>query len=425
MTIDKLYLLFLQSTGACTDTRTIGQGNIFVCLKGENFNGNKFAKDALDKGASFVIVDEKEYQLNEQCILVDDTLNTLQELAYFHRQKLNIPVIGITGTNGKTTTKELLFAVLSKKYNVSATKGNLNNHIGVPLTLLSINPLDAEIAIVEMGANHIGEIGELCEIAQPNYGIITNIGKAHLEGFKSIDGVIQTKKALYNAVKEKEGTLFVNANDELLMSLSKDINRVSYGITGNVKGELLADKLYLTFNLSDYSTEVQTQLTGNYNFANAMVAVAVGLHFGVAIEDIKAALESYKPENNRSQIIQKESKTIIIDAYNANPSSMQAAIDNLLQISAEHKAVLLGDMFELGDDSIAEHQKVVDMLKNTTIEHVYLLGDTFAKTNADDSWKYTDYDDLANVLKQQLPENVTILIKGSRSMKMERFLDII
>jgi UDP-N-acetylmuramoyl-tripeptide--D-alanyl-D-alanine ligase len=425
VSIDKLYNLFLQSTGISTDTRTVSKGNLFFCLKGENFNGNRFAKEALEKEASFVIVDEKEYQFNDQCILVEDTLEILQKLAYFHRQKLSIPILGITGTNGKTTTKELVYAVLSERYNVYATKGNLNNHIGVPLTLLSIDSNNAEIAIVEMGANHPGEIEELCQIAQPDYGIITNIGKAHLEGFKTIDGVIQTKKALYDAIKERDGTVFVNADDELLMSLSKDMNRITYVRNGDYKGELLSGNLYVTFNISDYSINVQTRLTGDYNFSNAMAAVAVGLHFDIPIENIKLALESYAPDNNRSQIVQRENKTIIIDAYNANPSSMQAAIENLKQISSPYKAVLLGDMFELGNDSLAEHQKIVDMLKNSDIKQVYLLGEAFSKTDADTSWKYTDYDFLANILKQQLPDSVTILIKGSRSMKMERFLDIL
>ncbi len=424
ISIDKLYSLFLRSTGISTDTRTVSKGNLFFCLKGENFNGNRFAKEALEKAASFVIIDEKEYQFNDQCVLVEDTLKTLQKLAYFHRQKLNIPIIGITGTNGKTTTKELVYAVLSERYNVYATRGNLNNHIGVPLTLLSIDLNNAEIAIIEMGANHLGEIGELCRIAQPDYGIITNIGKAHLEGFKTIDGVIQTKKALYDAVKKKEGTVFVNADDELLMSLSEGMNSVTYGKVGDYKGELLPENLYLTFNLPDDSIRIQTQLTGDYNFSNAMTAVAVGLHFNIPIENIKYALESYTPDNNRSQIIQKEKKTIIVDAYNANPSSMEAAIENLLNISSFPKAVLLGDMFELGNDSIPEHQKIVNMLKNSDIKQVYLLGEAFSKTDADISWKYTDYDFLANILKQQLQDDVIILIKGSRSMKMERFLDI-
>ena len=422
MSAIELYNLFLQSTGVSTDTRTVCEGNLFFCLKGENFDGNKFAKDALEKGASFVVVDDKDYQLNEQCILVDNALKTLQELAHFHRQKLHIPIIGITGTNGKTTTKELLYAVLSKKYKVSATQGNLNNHIGVPLTLLAVNSADTQIAIVEMGANHIGEIAELCQISQPDYGIITNIGKAHLEGFISIDGVIQTKRALYHAVKEKNGTIFINADDELLMSLSENINRISYGENGDYKGKMVSKNVFLTFKLSDYSVEIQTQLAGNYNFANALAAAAVGLHFGISIENVKSALETYKPDNNRSQLIQKGNKTIIIDAYNANPSSMQAAIENLLKISSPHKVVLLGDMFELGNDSLVEHQKIVDTIRNSAIEQVYLLGENFSKTDADNSWKYTDVDALKNALKQ-LPDNSVLLIKGSRSMKMERFLD--
>lgn len=425
ISIDKLYSLFLQSTGISTDTRTVSKGNLFFCLKGENFNGNKFVKEALVQGASFVIIDEKEYQFNDQCVLVEDTLITLQKLAYFHRQKLSIPILGITGTNGKTTTKELLYTILSERYNVYATKGNLNNHIGVPLTLLSINPNDAEIAIVEMGANHLGEIEDLCQITQPDYGIITNIGKAHLEGFKTIDGVIQTKKALYDAIRGKGGTVFVNVDDELLMLLSKGMNRITYGKNGDYKGELLSGNLSMTFIIPDYSVKIQTRLTGDYNFSNAMAALAVGQYFDIPIGNIKSALENYKPDNNRSQIIRKENKTIIIDAYNANPSSMQAAIENLQQILSPHKAVLLGDMFELGDDSLAEHQKIVDILKNSGIKQVYLLGEMFSKTDADTSWKYPDYDTLASILEQQLPDSVTILIKGSRAMKMERFLDII
>ncbi len=423
--INELYDLFLQSTGISTDTRTIVPGNIFFCLKGENFNGNTFAINALERGASYAIIDELEFKVNEQCILVNDTLLALQKLARFHRNRLDIPVIGITGTNGKTTTKELINAVLSSKYKVYATQGNLNNHIGVPLTLLEIDNKNAQIAIVEMGANHVGEIKELCDIAQPNYGIITNIGKAHLEGFGSIEGIIQTKLALYQFIESVSGLLFVNSEDKFLMNSSTNIKRITYGESGDYKGICLHDDLFLKLNLPDYGIDMQTQLIGDYNFYNAMTAIAVGLYFSVPIENIKSVLETYTPNNNRSQLLKKGNKTIIIDAYNANPSSMRSAICNLSKIQLPTKTLLLGDMFELGDSSVMEHQQIVDLIRELPFDYVYLFGNEFAKTNADASWLYNDYDRLKNLLKKELPDNATVLIKGSRSMRMERFLDVI
>jgi UDP-N-acetylmuramoyl-tripeptide--D-alanyl-D-alanine ligase len=422
--VNEVYNLLLQSDGVSTNTKTVTRGNMFFCLKGQYFNGNTFASEALEKGASFVITDEPKYKINEQCILVDNTLLMLQQLAVFHRHQLNIPVIGITGTNGKTTTKELINHVLSSKYKVYATQGNLNNHIGVPLTLLSINEKDVQIAIVEMGANHVDEIKELCQIAEPNYGIITNIGKAHLEGFGSIDGIIQAKSALYRFIKTNKDTLFVNSDDKLLMELSSNIKRITYGLSGEYKGICCdEDNLFLKLTLPDYAIDIQTQLIGSYNFHNVMVAIAAGLYFSVPIEDIKSALETYIPTNNRSQLIKKDKKTIIIDAYNANPSSMEAAICNFAKLQASPKALLLGDMFELGEKSVEEHQHIVDLIRKYSFDNVYLLGDEFAKTNVDKSWLHTNCEQLAAVLKNTLPHNVTLLIKGSRAMKMERFLN--
>ena len=424
ITTNELYTIFLQSSGVCTDTRTIALGNLFFCLKGENFNGNTFAAQALEKGASFVVIDEPEYQINEHCILVNDVCSCLQELAHVHRKNLHIPVIGITGTNGKTTTKELIHAVLSSTYKVHATQGNLNNHIGVPLTLLGIDKENTQIAIIEMGANHVGEIGELCQIAEPNYGIITNIGKAHLEGFGSIEGIIQTKSALYQFIANTDGQLFVHSEDELLMKLSEGMKRILYGKSGDYKGICSNDELLLNLYLPDYETTIPTQLTGGYNFSNVMAAVAVGLHFSVPIEKIKSSLSAYIPTNNRSQLIKKDGKTIIIDAYNANPSSMEQAICNLSRLQLPAKTLLLGDMMELGENSLNEHQQIVDLIRKLSFDYVYLLGNEFAKTDADASWLYHDYDQLKMALEKELPENATLLIKGSRSMKMERFLEM-
>jgi len=418
--VGELYYLFLNSNGVSTDTRTVERGNMFFCLKGDNFNGNTFAAEALEKGASCVVVDQKEYKIDDRCVLVDDTLTELQSLAHLHRYNLNIPIIAITGTNGKTTTKELVHAVLSSKYNVHATHGNLNNHIGVPLTLLGIDRDKTQIAIVEMGANHIGEIEELCHIAEPNYGIITNIGKAHLEGFGSIEGIIQTKSALYKSISEKNGLLFVNSEDELLMKLSTDIKRLTYGKSADYKGICLNNNLLLKLLLPDYNTEIQTQLIGDYNFYNVMAAVAVGMYFSVPCQDIVSSIMGYIPKNNRSQLIKKGDRTIIIDAYNANPTSMEKAIRNLSNLELPSKTLLLGDMAELGESSISEHQYIVDLIRELSFERVYLLGKEFAKTNADTSWLYDDYEHLKTTLKE-LPSNATILIKGSRSMKMERF----
>jgi UDP-N-acetylmuramoyl-tripeptide--D-alanyl-D-alanine ligase len=421
--VSEVYNLFLRSSGVSIDTKTIMHGNMFFGLRGENFNGNTFASEALKKGASFAVIDESRYKINERCILVDDTLSTLQQIAHFHRSKLKIPVIGITGTNGKTTTKELINCVLSSKYKVYANQGNLNNHIGLPLTLLNINDKDAQIAIVEMGANHVGEIKDLCQIAEPNYGIITNIGKAHLEGFGSIEGIIETKLALYQFIKTIHGVVFVNSEDKLLMDLSSDIKKITYGQSGDCKGICRDNDLFLKLTLPDYAVDICTQLVGNCNFYNVMASIAVGLYFSVPIEDIKSALETYIPTNNRSQLIRKADKTIIVDAYNANPSSMESVINNFAKIKVSSKSLLLGDMCELGENSVKEHQHVVDLIRKYSFDCVYLFGKEFAKTNADVSWLYCNYEELSAVLKKTLPRHTTLLIKGSRAMQMERFLN--
>ncbi|MCL2131052.1 MAG: UDP-N-acetylmuramoyl-tripeptide--D-alanyl-D-alanine ligase [Lentimicrobiaceae bacterium] len=420
--MDTLYIYYKETQTVCTDTRTMEKDCLFFCLSGEHFDGNAFAEEALSKGAKYVVIDNPAYKLGDVCICVPNSLAALQQLAAHHRDCLQIPVVGITGTNGKTTTKELVHAVLSEKYRVTAAKGNLNNHIGVPLTLLSIKP-DTDIALIEMGANHAGEIAFLCEIAKPNYGIITNIGKAHLEGFGSVENIIQTKSALYKYVKQSNGTLFVNADDALLMDLSKETKRLTYGKSGDCCGVLNENDLQMAFQISDYPRTITTQLTGSYNFYNAMAAAAVGKYFSVPMDKIAHALSAYTPDNSRSQIVRKGSYTLILDAYNANPSSMKLAIENIAGMNAENKVLLLGGMAELGGASTAEHQSIVDLIRTFSFDYVYLFGDEFAKTNADISWIYTDSEQLQTALKSTLPDNVTVLIKGSRSMGMEQYAD--
>ncbi len=427
MNIQDIYHLYLQCKSVCTDTRRLEAGCMFFCLKGENFNGNKFANDAIKQGAQYVVIDEAEYAIEGKTILVDNVLETLQALAQYHRKQLHIPVIGVTGTNGKTTTKELLYAVLSRKYKVVATQGNLNNHIGVPLTLLGINAHATQLAIVEMGANHRGEIAQLCEMSRPNYGIITNIGKAHIEGFGSVEGIIETKRALYDYVIKVNGTLFVNNCDDLLMQLAQNCTCLTYGSSkdADVVGVCNTKKMYMTFKLPQFNRTISTQLTGSYNFNNAMAAVAAGLHFGVDVEDIVYALISYQPANNRSQVESIGSYTVIVDAYNANPSSMYAAITNMCGLKADNKVVILGAMRELGAESEAEHEKVVQMVRDNAIDQVYFYGNEYEHTTADAKDVYIDFDAMAQSIMHTLKPNSTILLKGSRSMKMERVLEVL
>ena len=422
--IELLYRCFEEASAVCIDTRTMAEDCLFFCLSGERFDGNTFAEEALQKGAKYVVIDNPSYKINDACICVPNALEALQQLAVYHRDKLQIPIIGITGTNGKTTTKELVQAVLSEKYSVIATKGNFNNHIGVPLTLLSVTA-ETEIAIVEMGANHAGEIAFLCEIAKPTMGIITNIGKAHLEGFGAVEKITETKFALYQSVKHRNGLLFVNADDKLLMRLSEGTNRVTYGKKGTVKGSLDDRKLQMEFTLSNHPKPIRTQLTGGYNFYNAMSAAAVGGHFAVPIKKIAHALTDYTPDNSRSQIIKKGKRTLILDAYNANPSSMKLAIENIANMKIENKILLLGQMAELGTMSAEEHQAITDLIQRFSFAKIFLYGEEFLKTNIDKSWVYTDAERMKEYLKHTLPERATILVKGSRSMKMEQFLEVL
>lgn len=418
MNIQELHQIFLRSKGVCIDTRKIIKNSIFFALKGKNFNGNEFAKTALKNGCNYVVIDEREFQEDERFILVDDVLKYLQQLSNYHRKKLKCPVIGITGTNGKTTTKELIFAILNSKYKTVATKGNLNNHIGVPLTLLS-TPLETEMLIVEMGANHPGEINFLSEITQPNFGIITNIGKAHLEGFGGYEGVIKTKSELYQYIMKTNGKLFVNSNDDLLLSLSKNSERIKYG----KDSQLISANPLLEFNFKN--THISTNLIGSYNFYNLAVACSVGDFFGVSIDNCKSAIESYIPSNNRSQVERSEKgNTLILDAYNANPSSMLVAIQSFEQIKAKKKIAILGDMLELGDDSLQEHQLITEELVKRNFHQVLLVGNEFKQTK--NNFLYFENTNQIRTWIQNNPiQNSTVLLKGSRGIRLESLIEFL
>ena len=418
MNIENLYELFSEYFLVDTDTRNIQKNSLFFALKGDNFNGNKFAKQALENGASYAIIDEEEYSLDSGTILVENVLETLQSLANFHRKQLNIPIIALTGSNGKTTTKELINAVLSSKYNTSATIGNLNNHIGVPLTLLSMTA-KTEIGIVEMGANHMREIELLCNIAEPNYGYITNFGKAHLEGFGSIEGVVKGKSEMYDFLRESKGKVFLNTDDQKQVEQAKGIESISFN---NKEIKFIDANPFVKVQFKNEL--ITSQLIGKYNFNNISAAIAIGNYFDVSIKDIKDAIENYIPTNNRSQIINKDSNKIILDAYNANPSSMQAAIENFTQLDDEHKIVILGDMFELGNNSTEEHLKIAELAINSDFKEVYLIGKAFSTTGVKNAFIFEDFKAFKTSIKKLTKENTTILIKGSRGMALERILDL-
>jgi UDP-N-acetylmuramoyl-tripeptide--D-alanyl-D-alanine ligase len=431
--IEELYQLFIQcGQKITTDTRKLEAGSIFFALKGENFDANTFAEKSIEGGCSYAIVDNPDVIKSEYVLLVANVLETLQQLAKFHRRQLTFPIIGITGSNGKTTNKELIHAVLSKKYKTYATKGNLNNHIGVPLTLLSITPKH-EMAIVEMGANHQGEIAILSELSNPDYGVITNIGKAHLEGFGGEEGVKKGKSELYKHISKKGGKVFINGNDPVLLDLSKDLPKVYYGenIEFDVYGKQLSINEYVEFkwNIKNKSLEnqplVKTQMFGQYNFINLLCAVCIGSYFNVPEDDINDALENYIPEMNRSQVKKIKSNTLILDAYNANPSSMNLAIENFNKQNLENKIAVLGDMLELGDYSSDEHRKILLQLESSDIEKVYLVGvqffefkDQFLKFNF-----FKNIDDLMSYLNTCHTADSTLLIKGSRGIKLEKIVD--
>ena len=425
MNIETLHKHFLQSTGVCTDTRNIKKGCLFFALKGANFNGNKFAQDALSRGARYAIIDEAQYQKStEQSILVTDSLRMLQQLATYHRLYLKLPIIALTGSNGKTTTKELINVVLKQKFNTIATQGNLNNHIGVPLTLLSMTS-ETEIGIVEMGANNPNEITQLSNIVLPDYGYITNFGKAHLEGFGSINGVIKAKTELYRHLQQRNKSVFVNENDPLQQKHATDIDSISFGKAGQHNGiVLLESKNHLKVQFKN--TSIQSNLIGVYNFSNIAAAIAIGTYFGVATAKIKRAIETYIPQNNRSQLITAGTNSVILDAYNANPTSMLAALENFKQAEGKNKVPFLGDMFELGPDTQEEHQNIVNFIEENKIGRTYLIGAYFAKaqTNWSEIYRFQSFEGLKEQLKNNPTVNSLILIKASRGMALERVLDL-
>ncbi|WP_273567953.1 UDP-N-acetylmuramoyl-tripeptide--D-alanyl-D-alanine ligase [Maribacter halichondriae] len=424
MTIETLHELFLAHPTVSTDTRKITKNCLFFALKGDNFDGNEFAEDALGKGASYVIIDNKQYKTSKNCILVDSVLAILQKLASFHRNYCHAKIIGLTGSNGKTTTKELIYAVLSKKYKTVATQGNLNNHIGVPLTLLSIKK-DTEIAIIEMGANHQKEIEFLCGIAQPDFGYITNFGKAHLEGFGGVEGVIKGKSELYDFLISNGKSIFLNADDPIqLEKLSTYIKKIGFSTDklAYYKIEFLGANPFVTCRVE--GTTIQSQLIGGYNFTNCAVAILMGKYFNVPIETIKEGIENYTPQNNRSQILRQNGNQIILDAYNANPTSMQAALENFAVMDGEKKIAFLGDMFELGETAAVEHQNIADLISNMKFDDVFLVGKNFYATETTLK-KFDTFESLSEYVKKAKLPKGKILIKGSRGMALERLLNIL
>ena len=424
-TIEKIYQYYSQKYLVSTDSRKIEEGCVFVALKGERFDGNDFAYQvAQDNVASCVIADRKDLPHHERLFIVDDSLTTLQELARLHRERCNIPVIGITGTNGKTTTKELTAAVLSKKYNLIYTQGNFNNHLGLPLTVLRIKP-DTEMAVVEMGANHPNEIAQLCSIAKPDFGIITNIGKAHLEGFGSFEGVVKTKNELYDFIRNKKGRLFVNHDNNLLMNLAKDIDRLTFGKDkdADIKAEIVSSNPYLCINWND--KEIKTNLVGDYNFENVMAAISVASYFNIEKELIVEALENYTPTNNRSQFIKSEKNEIVMDAYNANPVSMHHAIKNFRNISKDNSLLILGDMRELGKDSEREHQAIISLIRELQFENVILVGSEFKKAAGQGFNTFTDVEELLAYINDNNITGKKILIKGSNGIHLEKIVNVL
>lgn len=424
-TIADLYPI-IRGHKITTDTRQIVPGDVFIALKGEHFDGNQYAAEALKKGAFLAIIDTPACR-SEGCYLVEDTLVCLQELAHYHRQQLNIPILGITGTNGKTTTKELCNAILSQKYKTFATQGNFNNHIGVPLTLLSMDETTG-FGIVEMGANHPGEIQTLCEIADPDFGIVTNIGQAHLEGFGSYENIIATKRALYDYIAKKKGKVFVNAGDPLLMEISQGLERETYGKDGELlKGEIKQTIPYLVYSLKTRKGDlyVKTHLVGGYNYDNAMAASAVGMYFGVDPLQIQEAIENYKPSNLRSQLIRTDGNTVILDAYNANPSSMKAAVGNFCDMPGKSKIVILGEMLELGTESDKAHEELVELALQGHFDKIFLVGNNFehCKEKCNFITWFKDTETLSEYLKLSPVKESFIFIKGSRGNKLERIVE--
>ena len=432
MEITTIYTFFEECGKVTTDTRNCPEGSMFIALKGETFNGNAFAKQALEKGCRYAVVDEEEYAEvgNPNILLVDDCLQTLQDLACEHRRRMGTRIIGITGTNGKTTTKELIAAVLQRKYKVLYTQGNLNNHIGVPLTLLGLTR-EHELAVIEMGANHPGEIRTLVNIVEPDCGLITNVGKAHLEGFGSFEGVVKTKGELYDFLRSKENAFaFLDQDNDVLCQTSAGLKTILYGMENNadlyVNGMLRACAPFLAFDwkYEGMTYGVQTHLIGTYNIKNALAAIAVGCHFGVPAADICAALCQYIPSNNRSQLTETANNHLIVDAYNANPTSMMAALENFRLMEVPHKLAILGDMKELGVGSVEEHRKIVAFLQECDFERILLVGAEFGKAN-NGFEHYPDVNAVKELFTQEKPTGKYILIKGSNSMKLSQLKEFL
>ncbi|MCF6332184.1 MAG: UDP-N-acetylmuramoyl-tripeptide--D-alanyl-D-alanine ligase [Draconibacterium sp.] len=426
-TTENIYQLFKAFPKVCTDSRKIEEGSLFFALKGENFNGNEFAADSLKKGAAYAIIDEKEFISSKKTILVDNVLNTLTELANLHRKELGIPILAITGTNGKTTTKELVSIILTQKFNVSSTEENLNNHIGVPLTLLKMN-VETQFGVVEMGANHPGEIARLCTIAEPDFGIITNIGKAHLEGFGSFEGVKATKTELFDYLKVKNGTFFYNKNNPILEEVAGEYwNKITFGIErANLTGEPIQSPtfVHVKVNFKKGVLYLNSNLIGAYNFENIMAAACIGNYFEVDPLKIQKAIKEYLPQNNRSQLIKRGDKKIIMDAYNANPTSMQASIKSFHSNSKENNYFILGDMLELGKFAQQEHIKILELIDKLKPAGVFLVGPIFVKMGQKFNFKtFQDVSALNLFLSKNPIKNGNILIKGSRGIQLEKVLE--
>lgn len=430
MSVQEIYKVFEKHPFICTDSRKIVKDALFFALKGNSFDGNAFAEVAISEGCSFAVVDDPGVVSNDRFLLVANVLESLQQLAAFHRTRFPVPVLAITGSNGKTTTKELCYAVLSERYRTIATQGNLNNHIGVPLTILSVTGY-TDIAIIEMGASHPGEISLLCQIARPNLGIITNIGRAHLEGFGSIEGIARAKNELYSYIGNTGGTLFVNADNELLMSLSDSVPRIMYGTgsSSSIRGTCTSMDPYLTVRITDSGSDqeriIQTRLTGTYNLENILAACAVGNYFHVDSEKIARAISGYRPANMRSQVLETEHNRIILDAYNANPSSMEAALKNFAELSDPDKWIIIGDMLELGSGSVEEHQQIIDIALQLGLRNGILIGKHFASLAAPAGFRiFRDISEAREYLTKHPIRKSTLLVKGSRAMGLEKLVDL-
>ena len=425
MLINDIYKFFLSTDSVSIDSRKIVDNSLFISLKGDRFNGNKFAKSAIENGARYAIVDDEKYKINERFILVEDCLETLQKLANFHRRKINTKIIAITGSNGKTTTKELLYNVFKSRYNTTCTIGNLNNHIGVPLSLLNIK-IDTEIAIIEMGASSLGEIELLCDIAEPNYGYITNFGKAHIEGFGSELKVVEGKSELYKYLKNNNGTIFFNLDDNKQKNLLENYNRkFSFGLNSKFcEYKLCSVNERIIINTENEN--ISSSLYGKYNVDNIMAAVCMGKYFKISINSISDGISNYIPKNNRSEMIKKKSNTVLLDAYNANPSSMYASIKNFIETNFKNKILILGDMYELGVDEIKYHQEITDYCQSSNIEKIILIGKIFSNTNNSEKFiKYDSVYEFINSYDFDKLKKSTILVKGSRGEMLEKVIDYI